>query len=94
MKKTALTQLIDRLEDSLIDAKMVTENPKEYDYRDFKKAFNEFAHVQSCINKATELLEVERQDIEDAWIAAEGTFYDAGTEVEYAKKYFNETFKQ
>jgi hypothetical protein len=45
-------------------------------------------------NRATKLLEEEKQMVIDSWIDGEGRFFDAGTEIIEAEKYFNETFEQ
>jgi len=94
MKKTALTQLIDELDNGLWNAREVVNYSDDYHTGDVKKAIQEIRIIEGVIEMATELLEVERQDIENAWVAAEGTFHDAGTELKEAEKYFNETFKQ
>ena len=43
--------------------------------------------------KQKELLEEEKQMVIDSWIDGEGRFFDAGTEIIEAEKYFNETYQ-
>ena len=90
MKKTALTQLIDRLEDTLIDAKMVAEKPNGFDYRDVQECHKQIRYVEMCIQEAKELLETEREQIEEAHY--EGGYYTNGS-VHEAKQYYKNTYK-
>lgn len=46
-----------------------------------------------AIVNARELLEEEKQMVIDSWIDGEGRFFDAGTEIIEAEKYFNETYQ-
>jgi len=44
-------------------------------------------------DRATKLLEEEKQMVIDSWINSEGRFFEAGTEIIEAEKYFNETYQ-
>ena len=78
MKKTPLQQLIEVLE-SQHAAIPNTAYQKGIEY---------------AIRVATIQLDEEKQMVVDAWVDGEGRFFDAGTEVIEAEKYFNNTFGQ
>jgi len=50
--------------------------------------------INYSIQEAEKLLEEEKQMVMDAWIDGEGRFFDVGTEIIEAEKYFNQTFEQ
>lgn len=50
--------------------------------------------IDFAIDKATQLLEKQKQMVVDAWVDGEGRFFDVGTEEIEAEKYYNEKFNQ
>jgi DNA primase catalytic subunit len=96
MKKTALTQLIERWNEELKNTLEVLASPRDFHIKDMRMASREIRELKKRIKQATELLEVERQDLITAH--AEG-INDAskclnGERFMSSETYFNETFKQ
>jgi len=89
MKKTALTQLIDELDNGLWNAREVVNHSDDYHTGDVKNATQEIRIIEGVIEIATDLLKVERQGIEDA------CNYNKGVNGwENGDIYFEKTFKQ
>ena len=82
MKKTPLQKLIE----------IIKSSKQQVDIQSM--GICEVLDYHGIEDKATELLEEEKQMVIDSWIDGEGRFFDAGTEIIEAEKYFNETFEQ
>ena len=82
MKKTALTQLIEIIQSS----------KQEVDVQGV--GICEVLGYHGIEDKAIELLEVERQDLEDAYDKGKQDAYLPFPHQSKGKDYFNETFKQ
>ena len=81
MKKTALTQLIEIIQSS----------KQEVDVQGV--GICEVLDYHGIEDKAKELLEVERQDLEDAYDKGIGAIHPTGHGMSF-NEYFNKTFKQ
>ena len=89
MKKTVLAKLIERLNDMLMSARHVIENPSLYHEQDFDEAKKHVLYTEICMQEATELREEERQNLIDACNHNKGV--NGWTDGE---EYFNNTFEQ
>ena len=67
MEKTALQQLIERLNKSILAERDVLDNPNLYHPNDVKQANLLVRNVEQIISVATELLPVERDAIVKSW---------------------------
>ena len=81
MKKTPLQKLIE----------IIKSSKQEVDVQGM--GICEVLDYHGIEDMATELLEEEKQMVIDSWIDSEGRFFDAGTEIIEAEKYFNETYQ-
>lgn len=71
MEKTALQQLIERLNKSILAERDVLDNPNLYHPNDVKQANLLVRNVEQIISVATELLPVDRDDAKDFFKAGQ-----------------------
>ena len=89
MKKTALQQLIEQWNKELQQPLGVLEDHRAYHTNDIKEANRQVRELNKRIDQATELLETEREQIEDAWLDGLNSW---GSERE-AEQYYKENYK-
>jgi putative NIF3 family GTP cyclohydrolase 1 type 2 len=94
MKKTPLQKLIDRLNDYLIDARIVVDNPTDYIIEDVVEAKKQIRYTEICISESTELLEEEKQMVVEAYVTGDWEYDKIAMPKTRAEQYFNETFEK
>jgi len=89
MKKTAMQLLIEQWNKELQQPLGVIEDYRTYHINDIRRATREVVEIRKRINQATELLETERENIEEAHY--EGGYNTNGS-VHEAQQYYKETY--
>jgi hypothetical protein len=97
MKATPLQQLIDRLNDTSLDARNVLENKSDYHPRDVIESKKQVMFTELAIFEAMDLLKEEKQVIVDAYEKGSDNGHDwysnpRGGNLS-AEEYFNETYQ-
>ncbi len=92
MEKTALQQLIERLNKSILAERDVLDNPNLYHPNDVKQANLLVRNVEQIISVATELLPVERDAIVEAHKAGD-PFNNIHDAEQYYETRYGSSFK-
>ena len=78
------------MNDYLIDARIVVDNESDYTIEDVIEAKKQILYTESCIMKATELLEEEKQMVMQSYSDGIGNGMSQPDEL----KYFTETYER
>jgi len=90
MRLTALQQLIDIWKKELQEPLGVLEDHRAYHVDDVKRATKQVREINKRIEQATELLETEREQIEDAYRRGKCDEFDA--ESVSKEQYYKDTY--
>jgi len=97
MKQTALQRLIDIWNKELQEPLGVLQGDKDYHFNDLKRAVRQVREINKRIDQATELLETEREDIEEAYEKgcdnAADWYSDPSGENFTSKQYYKYTYE-
>jgi RNase adaptor protein for sRNA GlmZ degradation len=93
MKKTAIQLLIDKWNKELQQPLGVLEDHRSYHTEDIKEATRKVLELNKRIDQATELLETERGQIEEAFNESRKTHPMIGFKHETFDKYYKDTYK-